>query len=59
MVRVAAFRIDVQRHPSGLGQALEDVLCHARVGLDPELREGAAAEVDRRPSQGVVHANTQ
>ena len=55
VVRVAAGRLDVDRHPPRLREAAEEVLRHARLGLERELREGPAAEIDGGAGERVVH----
>ena len=55
VVLVAARRLDVERQPAGLGEALEDVAREAGVGLEPELRPRPTAEVDGGAGERVVH----
>src|SRR5439155_27365327 len=55
VVRVAARRLDVDRHAPRLRERAEEVLRQPGLGLERELGEWPAAEVDRGAREGVVH----
>ena len=54
-MRVAAGRLDVDRHPRGLREAAEEVPGHPGLGLERELGERPAAEIDGGAGERVVH----
>src|SRR5215217_6738136 len=54
-MRVAARRLDVDRHPAGLREARADVRPEPDVGLDPERGKRPPSEVDGRARERVVH----
>ena len=55
MVGVLTGGFDVDRKPSGLREATKEMAGHPRIGVERDLRERPAAEIDGHTRERVVH----